>query len=438
MQPIQTGCVRLQFGQCHLIGWGACSPGRSALNIGKKMTDKLELAPDHSRALRIGPAHVARGSGSGALAGSQTVIKDLFRVAGHRIGAGNPVWLEQAPVQTANAWAVQQWLDAGADVIGIAHTDELALSLSGTNVHYGTPLNTKAPDRIPGGSSSGSAAAVAAGLVPYAMATDTGGSTRVPASYCGIFGIRTTHGRVPVDGLVPLAPRFDTVGVLASSGAWLARATGPLLPDYAAKPAARCLVVATDVLALADRDAADAVDDAVKAVAKHLDIETVRTSFADGRLQEWKDAFLARQPVEVWKTHGEWIEGNKPKFGPGIGLRFEMASKADPARANLADMAAEQILAALEKHVPPGGVLAFATASGAAPKLELPAAEKQSLRDRTIAMTCIAGLAGVPAVSVPAASVAGLPLGLCLLARRGEDEMLLATAAALEGIELMR
>ena len=150
--------------------------------------------------------HVALdGSGVGPLAGLTMAVKDVYEIAGHRTGNGNPVWLETHPAAEQTASSVQRLLDAGARMVGKTHTDELAYSLNGENRHYGTPTNAKAPGRIPGGSSSGSAAAVSGGLVDFALGTDCGGSVRLPSSYCGIYGIRTSHGLIPADGIIPLA-----------------------------------------------------------------------------------------------------------------------------------------------------------------------------------------------------------------------------------------
>ena len=187
---------------------------------------------------RLRPADLAAGRRPAAarlrdrpLAGESVAVKDLYAVAGQRVGAGNPAWLDQAAVETSNAWAVQQLLEAGADVAGIARTDEFAYSLAGTNAQYGTPPNPKAPRRISGGSSSGSSSAVSLGHASIGLGTDTGGSIRVPAAYQGLWGIRTTHGLVPTDGLLPLAPSFDTVGWLTRSPALLARVGETLLPE---------------------------------------------------------------------------------------------------------------------------------------------------------------------------------------------------------------
>lgn len=402
------------------------------------MTVSTIVLPDadlaqRTRALRVGPELLAEGAASGPLAGTATVVKDLFEVEGHRAGAGNPDWLADAPIASQHAWAVQRWVDAGASVAGISHSDELAFSLSGTNVHYGTPLNPVAPERIPGGSSSGSVSAVASGLVDYALATDTGGSTRVPASYCGVFGIRPTHGRIPLDGAVGLAPHFDTVGVLARSGERLRTAAGVLLEPSAATTATAevsSLVLADDVLSLADPGTAGVVAAAAARLAAHLGVDLSRGELAgSATLAEWKSAFMARQLADIWATHGEWVTRRNPSFGPGVTTRMGDARAADPQRAVLAGHAGAEVRAAIDEILPPGGVLVFATASGPAPLVDLDAEAKGRLRGQTIGMTCLAGLGGLPAVSLPLAEIDGLPIGLCIVARPGDDELLLDVGA---------
>jgi len=193
---------------------------------------------------------VVEGQPTGPLAGLRFAAKDLFDVAGHTTGAGNPSWLATHPVATRHSDVVAQLLDAGATLMGKVLTDELAYSLHGDNLHYGTPLNARYPERVTGGSSSGSAAAVTAGLVDFALGTDTGGSTRVPASYCGLWGLRTTHGLVSARGLVPLHPSFDTATWLAADGEVFERVGAVLLPASDYTP--RRLLVAQDAWELAD------------------------------------------------------------------------------------------------------------------------------------------------------------------------------------------
>jgi amidase len=206
-----------------------------------------------------GPRVSIEGAPNGPLRGLTFAAKDLFDVAGHPTGGGNHDWARAYPVPTRHAWAVQTLLDAGATLIGKTITDEVSLGILGENAFDGTPLNTRAPDRVPGGSSSGSAAAVAAGLCDTALGTDTGGSVRVPASFCGLYGICPTHGRLDLSGMLPQAPTSDTTGWFARDAATFARISSVLLggPIPAALPTR--LIVAVDAFGFADADVAAAL-----------------------------------------------------------------------------------------------------------------------------------------------------------------------------------
>lgn len=381
-------------------------------------------------ALRVGPALLAAGNPEGRMAGSAMVVKDLIDVAGLPTGAGNPDYLADAEVARSHAPAVSRLLDVGVSVIGKSHTDELAFSLSGTNVHYGTPLNPAAPGRIPGGSSSGSASAVAGGLVPLALATDTGGSIRVPASYCGIFGFRPTHGLVPLDGVVEFAPSFGTVGVLAASGAVLQAAGAALTGTSPTTDTPDCLVVAEDLLAEADPAVADAVRASTATFAAEQDLELRSATVAEGRLANWFAAFRGRQMVEAWRSHGPWIDRRRPSLGPGIRGRFEQARHTPVEAAEAARREGRGVRRAVDALLPPRGALVLPSAATVAPPIGLSGEAKDDMRLRTMRLTCVAGLGGLPAVSLPIGSVAGLPAGVCLVGRAGDDGLLLAAAAA--------
>ena len=204
------------------------------------------------------------GAARGPLAGLTFAAKDLFDVAGHPTGGGNPDWARQHPLPTKHAWAVQRLLDAGATLIGKTITDEVSLGILGENPFEGTALNPKAPDRVPGGSSSGSASAVAQGLCDTALGTDTGGSVRVPASFCGLYGIRPTHGRIDVSGMLGQAPSSDTIGWFARDARTFARVAETMLgePISASLPAR--LVIAVDAFGFADAETAAALRPMVK------------------------------------------------------------------------------------------------------------------------------------------------------------------------------
>ena len=209
-----------------------------------------------------------QGAPSEPLAGLAFAAKDLFDIAGHVTGAGNPDWLALHAPAERTAPVVEALVDAGADMVGKTHTDELSRGIFGENAHYGTPTNPNAPERVPGGSSSGSAAAVAGGLVDFALGTDTGGSVRIPASFCGIFGIRPTRGRLSLEGVVGQAPSFDTVGWFARDAHLLARIGEVLLvTDLGSAPLPRRAVIATDAFAIAEPATANALLPAAERIA---------------------------------------------------------------------------------------------------------------------------------------------------------------------------
>ena len=176
-----------------------------------------------------------------------------------RPAAGNPDWPKYYPVPTRHSWAVERLLDAGATLIGKTITDEVSLGIVGENAFYGTPVNVRAPGRVPGGSSSGSAAAVAAGICDTAIGTDTGGSVRVPSSFCGLYGIRPTHGRIDVTGMLPQAPSSDTTGWFARDAATFARVSSVMLGEAIPSALPSRLIVAADAFAFADTEVAEAL-----------------------------------------------------------------------------------------------------------------------------------------------------------------------------------
>ena len=379
--------------------------------------------------LRIGPAVLATGAPTGPLAGVTLAVKDIVDVAGFPTGLGNPDVLAAAAPAPAHATAVARLLDAGAHVVGKAHTDEFAYSLSGTNAHYGTPVNPAAPGRVPGGSSSGSASAVASGVAQIAIGTDTAGSIRVPAAYCGVHGLRPTHGRVPTDGVWPLSPSFDVVGVLAADGELLQRAGLALLhaAGSGASPPSS-LVLAADLVAEADPELATAVTDAAGRLAAALGVALVRAEVGAGRLDGWARAFRGRQMVEAWRSDGAWLTAHRPRLGPGIAARFAAASAVTDRDGLAAGPAGEEVRAMLHRVLPAGAALVLPSTVTTAPPVSLDADAKERLRARLVRITCLAGLAGAPAVSLPLVRARGLPGGLCLLGRPGDDERLLAAS----------
>jgi amidase len=377
----------------------------------------------------VGPVRLAAASPKGVLSGLTFAVKDLYDVAGTRTGAGNPDRLSEAPVAAEHAAPVEVLLDAGAELIGKTVTDELAFSLSGTNVHYGTPRNPVAPGRVPGGSSSGSVSAVASGLVDFALGTDTGGSTRVPASYCGVFGLRATHGRISRRGVFLLAPSFCSVGIFTRSAAVLGdtwRALGSGGADgHVAAPARRAdrLVIVPELFELADPLAAEVLLDAAASFATRsaLALEMAPRG-ALGDLAELLATFRAIQLFEAWALHGEWVRAHHETLGWGIASRFDSASQVHEESVAFARARRAIFQEDLARLLGGDGYLLQPAASGPAPRIDLDGAVKDDLRLRTMQLTAPAGLAGSPVVAMPLASVGALPVGLALVGLPDDDD----------------
>ena len=312
------------------------------------------------------------GAPGGPLAGLRFGAKDLFDVAGHPTGGGNPTWLATHPVPSRHSPVVAQLLQAGATLAGKLLTDELAYSLHGDNHHYGAPLNVRAPERVTGGSSSGSAAAVAARLLDFALGTDTGGSTRVPASYCGLWGLRTTHGALSCDGLVPLHPGFDTVTWLAHDGATFERVGAALLPAKAF--GFRRVLPLTDAAALADPEFALPLEAVTQALALRLGVPATPAQAAPGEdLAAWRQAYATAGAHEGWRVHGGWITQRQPVFGPAIAARFAAASRIDDAAAASARATGQRIRAQVRALLGNDGVAVLPSAASLAPLETAPA-----------------------------------------------------------------
>ncbi|KRI01473.1 amidase [Curvibacter sp. PAE-UM] len=373
---------------------------------------------------------VVEGQPTGPLAGLRFAAKDLFDVAGHTTGAGNPGWLATHSPATRHSDVVAQLLDAGATLMGKVLTDELAYSLHGDNLHYGTPLNARYPERVTGGSSSGSAAAVTAGLVDFALGTDTGGSTRVPASYCGLWGLRTTHGLVSARGLVPLHPSFDTATWLAADGEVFERVGAVLLPASNYTP--RRLLVAQDAWDLADPIFTEPLQRVRDALARQLKVapEGQRVAEPQG-LTQWRQTYMTAGAYEGWLTHGAWIRDAQPAFSPAIAARWHNASTVTAEAAATARGAAAAMRAQVRSLVGTDGVLVLPSAASLAPRRDADPADVDAVRLRTMAITCIAGLSGLPQVSLPVRAPSGDMLGISLLGPAGSDLALIRLARTL-------
>lgn len=381
------------------------------------------------------------GAPQGPLHGFTFAAKDIYDVKGETCCCGNPDWLASHEPAKATAPVVEALLAAGANLRGKTLTDEIAFSLNGQNFHYGTPRNSAAPDRIPGGSSSGSAAAVAGQAVDFAIGSDTAGSIRIPAALTGIFGMRPSHGAVSLQGVMPLAPSFDTVGWFARTATLLRQVGEVLLPtDRADGLAPRRLLIAADAMALADVAIAARVSRAAERAADLFaatdrmilaPLDDADLSPTGQGLKDWVQWFRGHQPREVWASHGVWIEKVEPRFSPDITARLKLAKQLSAVPIEGDDGLRDRVSAHLDRLLE-GAVLLLPTAPCLAPLKDAPAEVFTDFRDRVLGLTTISGLAGVPQIQIPLGLAEDehgkAPIGLSLIGRRGTDRALLSLA----------
>lgn len=373
------------------------------------------------------------GAPQGLLDGMRFAAKDLFDVAGYPTGGGNPDW--QAPVPTEHAWLVQTLLDAGADLTAKTITDEVSLGILGENAFYGTPLNPKAPEHVPGGSSSGSASIVATGDVDFAIGTDTGGSVRVPASFCGLFGIRPTHGRLNLSGMMAQAPRSDTAGWFTRDADTFAKVSEVVLGERTDASVSK-LLVAVDAFGIADAATAAALQPAVDALAEFVG-ECHAETMAPPGLSAWAKAQRTLQPWEGWLTFKDWLDKHNPRMAYSVARNLAMASMIPESERQWAEMMRLDARARMHFLLDAQTVLCMPTTPFPAPPKGLPVDTQTPLRNRIACLCSHGGLTGVCQVSVPVAQVEGRPVGLSLVGAPGADATLVTLAGALaEAINL--
>ncbi|NII41915.1 Asp-tRNA(Asn)/Glu-tRNA(Gln) amidotransferase A subunit family amidase [Curtobacterium flaccumfaciens] len=367
------------------------------------------------------------GAGSAPLAGVRVAVKDLLAVRGQVIGAGNPTWQAAAAVEDEHAPAVAVLLDAGAAVVGIARTDEFAYALAGRNAHSGTTPNGAAPERIGGGSTSGPASAVALGQADLGLGTDTAGSIRVPASYQGLWGLRTTHGAVPRDGVLPLAQTFDTVGWLTRGPELLRRVVEVTLGEAGTTPTGidtAALLLSETLLDAAEPDTRRAFVDWTERTGRALH------PVALPDLDELAETVRIVQAAEAHRNHGAWIAAHPEALGSDVAERFAAAAAVTVDQEAVARVRLVELRTALRRAVG-NGVLALPTVPGPAPSRTADTAAVLVTRRATLRMTAVAGIGGLPAISIPALEIADAPVGVSLVGPVGADRALVDLATDL-------
>jgi amidase len=368
---------------------------------------------------------------SGPLAGLTFAVKDIYDIAGYPTGDGNPIRRAESPIHTTTAPIVAAMLNAGARFVGKTQTDEMTFSMNGQNKHFPQPINARAPGRITGGSSSGSAAAVAAKLCDFSIGSDTGGSVRAPASYCGLWGIRPTHGRVDNSCAFPLAASFDTAGYFADDPKIFACVAPVFLGEDKQAFKLTRVARADDAFErlLSEREAG-----ALKPVEAQVEAKlgpATHVTIAPDGLQPWYWTFRHLQAFEAWKAHGDWIKSRDPDMSPGTRERFEYGAAVDADARQQGEENRKAQRARVESLVGTDGVLMVPTVPAAAPQSDLSGDALQAYRERALSILCISGLSGLPQVTMPLATLDGMPLGLSLIGPRGSDRALIDLALSI-------
>jgi amidase len=376
-----------------------------------------------------GPRVRIEGRAGGPLSGLTFAAKDLFDVAGVPTGGGNHDWPTGRPVPQRHSWAVQTLLDAGATLIGKTITDEVSLGILGENAFDGTPVNVRARGRVPGGSSSGSAAAVAAEICDTALGTDSGGSVRVPASFCGLYGIRPTHGRIDVTGMLPQAPTTDTTGWFARDAETFAKISSVMLDEAIPATLPTRLVIAVDTFGFADANVSAALQPMIKRLTGLVD-QSREDVMAPQGLSVWARALRSLQPVEAYATFKDWLDTRNPRMAFSVARGLLAGAMVPASEQSWANLMREEARSRMAYLLPAGTILCMPTTPFPAPLAGQSLSVLDPLRDRITCLCAQGGLAGHPQVNLPGATVDGLPVGLSIIGARGSDASLVAAARA--------
>jgi amidase len=342
-----------------------------------------------------------------------------------------PTGLPRISRAQTDAWAVDALLQAGATLVGKTITDEISLGLLGINKFYGTPLNPRAPDRVPGGSSSGSACAVAGGLVDVALGTDSGGSVRIPASFCGLYGLRPTHGRIPTEGMMTQAPSFDTVGYFARNATTFGQVGAVLFAEQVVDAFPDEIIVATDCFALADESVRRALLPVLDRLRHAAPVS--ESLLADGDLRDWSHHQRVLQKSEFHATFRDWIDRVNPRLSAEVAGAFADDGHIPASNLAAAKTFRESASKRLDGLLDRRRVLCMPTSPILPIGRDARLSEMRTAVHRIVDLTAIAGLTGLPQVNLPMAAIGSIPVGLSLVGWRGGDAALVGAACALAG-----
>ena len=389
-------------------------------------------------AARRADADLAAGADRGPLHGIPVGVKDLIEVEGLPTTMGSAHFAGH--VSTVDAECVRRLRAAGAVVVGKTTTHEFAYGPTGDRSANGASRNPHDPTRMSGGSSGGSAVAVAAGMVPLALGTDTGGSIRIPAALCGVAGFKPAHGAIAAEGVFPLASTLEDVGVLARTAEDCRVVYRVLadLPDLPTGPGTadmdvrRIGWVRPGALFETDHDVERPARAALSSVG--AEVEEVEFPAAEGI----HEAYFAIQGSEAYAVHADRVTGDPGLFDPEVLDRLRQAGEIQGWRYVRALWLRDRLRSELSALLSRYDVLALPTTPLVAPPLGARTAQINGtavgVRQALLSLTSPWNVFGLPALSVPAGLVGGLPAGLQLVTGSGREDLLFAVAGRFDGL----
>ena len=358
----------------------------------------------------------------GLLSNLNFVLKDMCDVKNFKTSCGNPDFFKKCDFANDYAPFLKDLLNEGPVLKGITVCDEFFYSLIGENGHYGTPTNLNAPSCVPGGSSSGSAAALTTDLYDFSIGSDTGGSVRIPASFCGLIGMRPTHNRINTKGVYPMAPSFDTVGWFANNPEIFQKVGNVLLNNIERSNVDfKQYVVAEDLLELCDAEVQSNFNNYINVNIPNIN----KTRLSTNTKAIIADNFRILQGAEVKANIIPWIEKNKPNISPEIRSRIDMASKITDIEVSRALIFRNHLIDEIKKSLPEGTIAVFPTSPFSAPKSGQDDESLGSFRKRLMELTSIAGMTSRPQITIPRLKDKSGPVGISLLGWKYSDEILL-------------
>ena len=368
------------------------------------------------------PKNKIQTSYKGNLLDMRFLCKDMCQIKGFKTSCGNPDFYKHTAEATENAPFLEKILNEGAILEGITICDEFFYSIIGENIHYGTPSNKNAPNCVPGGSSSGSAAALTQINYDFTIGTDTGGSVRVPASFCGIYGFRPTHGRINLNKVYPMSESFDTLGWFSNNKSNMLKVGKVFFDHFEEIPIEqKNILIPIDIIDNLDENIKSQFYDYCENKFKNLK----KVQLSNYNKSELAECFRIIQGYEIKLSMLPWIQKYNPKISTEINSRFEVTKNITVNMYNESINLRKEFVSELDKNLSKEALIIFPTTPFSAPITGQSDDDLSELRKKVMEFTCIGGLSSRPQISIPKFKGSTGPIGLSILGNKNADEIIL-------------